>query len=497
MLSNTHAASHVVAPLRIGDHVIGALCVGSSQPNHFSDEATDVVTKLANTATVALQNARLYAQAEKVAVLEERNRIAADMHDGLGQTLSYLGLVTDQTAELLAEGEDEMALANLERTRKTINQATHQVRESIRQLMDGASRERKLASLLEETVREFEDRYRVDIRWQVEDNTVTKAPREMTEQILNVARETLENACRHAHAQSICVQLGRENGSGHLTVSDDGCGFDPAAQALQANGHFGLRVMRRARRAHRRRAAVRVDAGRGNQGDAAVSSHGEKRMSRYRVLLVDDHALLREGLAGIISSQPDMEVAGEANDGLEAVVMAQELRPDLVLMDVQMPALDGIEATRQIREKLPETTIVMLTVRDDDEKLLAALKAGAQGYLLKDIHSRDMLALVRGALRGEAALSPRMAGRVLAEFQRMNARVPAYFATGEDELVDLTRRELETLSIVARGASDKEIAEELCVSIHTVKSHMRSILSKLHVNTRREAARVARRRGLL
>ena len=212
-------------------------------------------------------------------------------------------------------------------------------------------------------------------------------------------------------------------------------------------------------------------------------------MSRYRILLVDDHALLREGLAGIISSQPDMEVAGEANDGLEAVVMAQELRPDLVLMDVQMPALDGIEATRQIREKLPETTIVMLTVRDDDEKLLAALKAGAQGYLLKDIHSRDMLALVRGALRGEAALSPRMAGRVLAEFQRMNARVPAYLATDEDELVDLTRRELETLSIVARGASDKEIAEELCVSIHTVKSHMRSILSKLHVNTRREAAR--------
>lgn len=220
-------------------------------------------------------------------------------------------------------------------------------------------------------------------------------------------------------------------------------------------------------------------------------------MSRYRVLLVDDHALLREGLAGIISGQPDMEVAGQANDGLEAVVMAQELRPDLVLMDVQMPAMDGIEATRQIREKLPDTTIVMLTVRDDDEKLLAALKAGAQGYLLKDIHSRDMLALVRGALRGEAALSPRMAGRVLAEFQRMNARGPVYFATDDDELVDLTRRELETLSIAARGASDKEIAEELYISIHTVKSHMRSILSKLHVNTRREAARVARSKGLL
>jgi DNA-binding NarL/FixJ family response regulator len=220
-------------------------------------------------------------------------------------------------------------------------------------------------------------------------------------------------------------------------------------------------------------------------------------MSRARVLLVDDHALLREGLAGIIAAQPDLEVAGQAGDGLAAVVMAQELKPDLVLMDVQMPALGGIEAARQIREQLPETTIVMLTVRDDDEKLLEALKAGAQGYLLKDIHSREMLAMLRGALRGEAALSPRMAGRVLAEFQRMNARAPSYFAAEADDLIDLTRRELETLSVAARGASDKEIAEELCISIHTVKSHMRNILAKLHVNSRREAARVARSKGLL
>ncbi|MBK7199549.1 response regulator transcription factor [Candidatus Amarolinea dominans] len=220
-------------------------------------------------------------------------------------------------------------------------------------------------------------------------------------------------------------------------------------------------------------------------------------MSRYRVLLADDHALFREGLAGIITSQPDMDVVGEASDGLEAVVMAQELKPDLVLMDVQMPTLDGIEATRQIKEMVAHATIVMLTVRDDDEKLFEALKSGAQGYLLKDIHSKDMLAMLRGALRGEAALSPRMAGRVLKEFRRLGSRVPVFSAADDDELVELTRRELETLTIAARGVSDKEIAEELCISIHTVKSHMRTILSKLHVNTRRQAARVAKSKGLL
>lgn len=220
-------------------------------------------------------------------------------------------------------------------------------------------------------------------------------------------------------------------------------------------------------------------------------------MSRYRVLLADDHALFREGLAGIITSQPDMDVVGEASDGLEAVVMAQELKPDLVLMDVQMPTLDGIEAARQIKEMVAHATIVMLTVRDDDEKLFEALKSGAQGYLLKDIHSKDMLAMLRGALRGEAALSPRMAGRVLKEFRRLSSRVPVFSAADDDELVELTRRELETLTIAARGVSDKEIAEELCISIHTVKSHMRTILSKLHVNTRRQAARVAKSKGLL
>lgn len=143
-------------------------------------------------------------------------------------------------------------------------------------------------------------------------------------------------------------------------------------------------------------------------------------MKQTRVLLADDHALFREGLAGIINSQPDLKVVGEANDGLEALVKARELKPDLILMDVQMPGMDGVEAARQIKLALPETIIVMLTVRGDDEILFEALKRGAQGYLLKEIRSQDLLEMVRGARRGEAALSPTLAGHVLAEFRRMS-----------------------------------------------------------------------------
>ncbi len=220
-------------------------------------------------------------------------------------------------------------------------------------------------------------------------------------------------------------------------------------------------------------------------------------MEPIRVLLADDHVLFREGLAGIIASQPDMQMVGEANDGLEAFIKTQELKPDLVLMDVQMPGMSGLEATRQIKQVLPETTIIMLTVRDDDEKLFEALKNGAQGYLLKEIRSQDMLAMLRGAMQGEGALSPAMAGRVLAEFRRLSRQARNYPDLVDDELSELTRRELDVLTVASQGASDKEIAERLTISVHTVKSHIRNILSKLQVSSRREAARLAKSKGLI
>ena len=216
-------------------------------------------------------------------------------------------------------------------------------------------------------------------------------------------------------------------------------------------------------------------------------------MEQARVLLADDHALFREGLAGIINNQPDMQVVGEANDGLEAFVKAQELKPDLILMDVQMPGMDGIEAVRQIKQVLPETIIVMLTVRGDDEMLFEALKNGAQGYLLKDIQSQYMLEMLRGALRGEAALSPNLAGRVLSEFRRLSKGG----ASEKEDDGGLTEREQQVLLQASKGATDKEIAAALNISLNTVKTHIRNILSKLHVRTRREATRAAQAKGIL
>jgi DNA-binding NarL/FixJ family response regulator len=216
-------------------------------------------------------------------------------------------------------------------------------------------------------------------------------------------------------------------------------------------------------------------------------------MKQIRVMLVDDHALFREGLSGIISAQSDMQVIGEAGDGLEAFVKARELKPDLILMDVQMPGMDGVEAVRQIKHILPETIIVMLTVRDDDDKLFEALKNGAQGYLLKDISSQLLLEMLRGALRGAAALPPNLAGRVLSEFRKLSKGS----VSERDDESGLSEREQQVLLQASKGATDKEIAAELNISLNTVKTHMRNILSKLHVRTRRDAAKAARAKGIV
>ncbi|NLF12987.1 MAG: response regulator transcription factor [Anaerolineaceae bacterium] len=217
-------------------------------------------------------------------------------------------------------------------------------------------------------------------------------------------------------------------------------------------------------------------------------------MTKLRVLLADDHSLFREGLCGILNTLPDFEVVGEANDGLEVMVKARELTPDLIIMDVSMPGCNGVEATQKIKAELPKTTIVMLTVSDDDEQLFEAIKSGAQGYLLKSIRSRDLINMLRGAVRGEAAISPTLGGRMLDEFRRL-AQQPAR-QSGEDVAV-LTGREQEVLGLVAGGATDMEIAEALCLSVHTVKSHMRNILAKLHLSHRHEAAQFALREGLI
>jgi two-component system NarL family response regulator len=213
-----------------------------------------------------------------------------------------------------------------------------------------------------------------------------------------------------------------------------------------------------------------------------------------RVLIVDDHELFRRGLFVVLGGDERLEVVGEAGDGEEAVALAAVLRPDAVIMDVRMPRLNGIEATRRIRELLPETKILMLTVSDDEEDLYESIKAGANGYLLKEISVQEVAEAIRAVVQGQSLISPSMASKLLDEFNSL-----ARQAAERDRLQTpmLTSRELEVLRQVARGITNKEVAEQLYISENTVKNHVRNILEKLHLHSRMEAVMYAVRMGLL
>ena len=207
---------------------------------------------------------------------------------------------------------------------------------------------------------------------------------------------------------------------------------------------------------------------------------------KIRILVADDHPMLREGLVAVLSTQPDFDVIGEASDGSEVVWLAERLHPDVILLDLEMPNADGVAALERLRNADARTRTIVFTAYDTDERILGALRAGARGYLLKGASRKEIFDAVRTVHSGGSLLQPAVTSRLLEHVERGNERPE-----------DLTSRELEVLDLLAYGHKNSEIAEELFISERTVKFHVSSILAKLGVGNRTEAARIAARRGLL
>lgn len=216
-------------------------------------------------------------------------------------------------------------------------------------------------------------------------------------------------------------------------------------------------------------------------------------MTPIRILLVDDQALFREGLRTLLSTRGDVVVVGEASNGEEALGAVERLAPDVVLMDLRMPVLDGIQTTARMRERWPSIPVLVLTTFDDDASLFGALRAGAAGYLLKDVSSETLLSAVTAAARGEAFLQSTVTGRVVGAFARLMA---SGGPIAEALVLPLSPREREIVALLATGASNKEIADRLCLAEGTVKNHVTNILTKLDVRDRTQAALRARQLGL-
>jgi DNA-binding NarL/FixJ family response regulator len=220
----------------------------------------------------------------------------------------------------------------------------------------------------------------------------------------------------------------------------------------------------------------------------------EKTRTAVRVLLADDQALFRRGINAVLNGEDDIEVVAEAEDGKAAIELAEEFVPDVVLMDVRMPGVGGIDAARQIKVSSPSTAILMLTVSDEEDDLYDAIKAGANGYLLKEVSIATVATAIRDAMNGESFLSPTMASKLLTEFTNLSRREEQAPAPN---FSSLTQREIEVLQFVAVGETNRKIADKLGISENTVKNHVRNILEKLHLHDRMAAALYAQEADLL
>ena len=230
---------------------------------------------------------------------------------------------------------------------------------------------------------------------------------------------------------------------------------------------------------------------------AARRPGAAKRPDPIRVLIADDHALFRRGLEMVLAEEDDIDLVGQASDGAEAVAVAGESLPDVVLMDIRMPKSSGIEACRATKEVAPSAKIVMLTISDEEEDLFEAIRAGASGYLLKDIPLDEVAEAVRSVHGGQSLINPSMAGKLLTEFATLAKRDTASEQVQEIPAPKLTEREMQGLRLVARGMNNRDIAKELYISENTVKNHVRNILEKLQLHSRMEAVVYAMREKIL
>ncbi len=400
----------------------------------------------------------------------ERQRLALEIHDTLAQGFTSIVMLV-QAAEAQigrSEGQLRRHLAMIERAaRENLDEA----RSLVAQLGPVPLQSAPLAEALTRLTQHFSDETGVTARL-----VVTGTPRHLDGSsevvLLRVAQEALTNVKRHAQASKVDVELSYVDDSVAVRVRDNGRGFAPA----EATG-FGLRGIRA--RVEQVGGDVLVDTapGRGTcvGSDAAMT---------VRLIIVDDHPVVRAGLRGMLSTDPTLDVVGEASTGEEALAQIAKLKPDVVLMDLRMPGMDGATATGRISREHPTVKVVVLTTYDSDTDILRAVEAGAAGYLLKDTPMEELAGALRAAARGETVLAPPVAARLVKRMRTPPAE-------------SLTPRELQVLAEVARGLTNADVGRALYIGETTVKTHLLRIFAKLGVDDRTAAVTVAMERGIL
>lgn len=514
----------LLATMQQGAITTGTLTVYPCTERQFTPAEIALFQSFTDQAALAIAMTQQMEQQREMAMSEERNRLAREMHDTVAQSLTGLILQIETAKTAVETGDLNAAAELLGMARGQAKHALEDTRRAVQGLAPASLEHLTTAKAIAEEARRFESETAIPALFIQTGEEQPLTPDQQTA-LLRITQEALTNARKHAQAQRVRVglQFGAENVS--LIVEDDGIGFDVDAAATPGpQGGYGLFGMRerarlldgeleiesppgwgtrlRAVLPYRPKAASAIvravvpatapltaAANRLPQTATAIVAPSPNAI---RVLLADDHDITRQGVRSMLEAGGEIVVIGEATDGAQAVAQARTLRPDVVLMDIQMPLMNGLEATRVLHMEIPDLPVVILTTFQTAESVAEALGAGAKGYLLKDADASDLIAAIRAARRGEALLAPAVTERLatLAASQPVGSANPA----SPDAL---NEREQEILQLLARGARNKEIAAQLFLSIKTVEYHMAHLFHKLGVSNRTEAARVATERGLV
>ena len=482
----------LAVPLQHRGRTLGVYNLFFAADEEPSAEVQQILRSVGELLGLALNNARLEQEHLRTTLMQERQAMAAEVHDSLGQSLAYVKMRMPLLHDAMRSHDDARAQQYYDDVRAAVSQAHASLRSIITHLrvpMDPKGLMHALGASAE-TFRRLTG---------IELDFVNELPglsllADQETQVFHIVQEALNNVARHARAQHAWLRvLAAGPGAVRFIVEDDGAGL-PSAEGGAGTAHYGMEIM--AERTRRLGGALEFTERpggrhprpphRGPGRRLPANRPGTRRgplMAAPRIVLVDDHALCRNGLSDLLRHRGGMEVIAALSEPDQVIATLREHRPDLVVLDLRMPAMDGLTLLRRIRTEGLETPALILTMSDSESDLSAALRAGVRGYLLKDMEPEDVITAIGNAARGELTVAPAMTLKLAQLLQSGNK--------GSDRrgmLASLTEREREILDHLARGESNKTIARALDISHDTVKLHVRHILSKLNLTSRVEAA---------